>query len=231
MADQLFGPVEQLRPGLVDGQARDSLELLDLLVVRLLELLLQLLDVDLAVREALLAAEQLRELAFELVLPGEHAFLELRHMDAALLKRLLLLGPEAHRLLTRLDLALSPKGFRLSPRLRDELVSLSCRFTQARAMLELEDEREERRSENQADGDAGDDEHLALLGVAWARPTGGRLSRSTSGNPPLSSPCRASRKRAAHGRTRSSPASCRWGRVLLRVCSSGGQGRLEFQSR
>ncbi len=30
-------------------------------------------------------------------------------------------------------------------------------------MLELQDEREERRSENQADGDTGDDEHLALL--------------------------------------------------------------------
>ena len=101
-------------------------------------------------------------------------------------------------------------------------------------MLELQDEREERRSENQADGDTGDDEHRALLrGFAsgWEPNEVVGCTARRAGITRYQARAERALKSAAGGRAWSSPASCRWGRVLLRLCPSGGQCRLEFQSR
>jgi hypothetical protein len=124
-----------------------------------LQLLLELLDVDLAVGQALFAAKQLCQLGLELVLAGEDAFLELRHLAAALLERLLGLRLQAYCLLSRLDLSLAAEVLGLALRLGDQLVAASCCLAEAAAVLELEPEREQRRSENETDGDSSGDEH------------------------------------------------------------------------
>ena len=84
VADQLFRAAEEVRLGLVRGHARDPLELLQLGVLRLLQLLLQLLRVRLPVGDALLATGQLRKLAVDLVFLCEDPLLDLDDLGAAL---------------------------------------------------------------------------------------------------------------------------------------------------
>ena len=56
VADELLGLLEEARLRLVHGHAGDALELGELTLLRLFEVVLELLDVHLAVRDALLAA-------------------------------------------------------------------------------------------------------------------------------------------------------------------------------
>ena len=66
--DQVLRPLEQVVLRLGDGQPGDLLELRERLVLRRLQLLLELLDVRLPVRKPLVATLDLRRSARELVL-------------------------------------------------------------------------------------------------------------------------------------------------------------------
>src|SRR5581483_8036264 len=66
--DELLGTRQDLRLGLPDREAGDPLELGDLAVLGLLALLLELLDVSLAIGDALLPAFELEQAAVEVVL-------------------------------------------------------------------------------------------------------------------------------------------------------------------
>ena len=150
---------------LVDGQTRDPLELAELPVLRLLQVDLELLDVRLAVGEALFAAEELGQLRLELILLGEDALLELRDLAAALLGVALGLGTDAHRLLARLDLGLAAQVVGFPLRVVDQLVASRGGLPEARPAQHLHHHEQESRSEDEADNDSGGDEH----GLSWGR--------------------------------------------------------------
>ena len=89
-------------------------------VARLLQLLLQLLEVDLAVGDALLAPRELRELAVDVVLLLQDALLDLDDVVAPAAELGLELGAELDRLLPRLDLRLAPRRVRVAARLLEQ---------------------------------------------------------------------------------------------------------------
>ena len=93
MPHEVFGPFEQRHLRLVDGHAGDALELGELVLAGLLLLLLQLTEMRLAVGEALLAPRELRQLAVDFLLFGEHALLDLDDAGAVLHDLLVDLGP------------------------------------------------------------------------------------------------------------------------------------------
>ena len=82
VADQILRALEQVVLRLRDRQPGDALELRQRLVLGRLELFLQLLDVRLAVGEALLAALDARSSACELVLDLRDLLLDLGHLGA-----------------------------------------------------------------------------------------------------------------------------------------------------
>ena len=142
VADELLGALEQVRLGLVDGHARDALELGDLRVARLLEVFLELLGVHLAVEHALLPARELGQLLVDVLFLRQHALLDLEDLRAPLGDLLLDLGAQPHRGLTRLDLPfaaqrvglalrLAPHHVRLALGLADEQLARSPRSGQA----------------------------------------------------------------------------------------------------
>src|SRR5439155_7124341 len=77
----LLGPGQHLRLGVCDRQAGDALELVELSLSRRLQLLLELLDMHLAVRDALLAPFEFALAAFELCLPRPGALTRLNHLS------------------------------------------------------------------------------------------------------------------------------------------------------
>src|SRR5206468_2468963 len=95
---------EQPRLRLGDAHAADPLELLELTLFRLFQLVLELLDVHLAVGEALIAALELLLPALGLVFAGQETFLDLRHPCALFSDLALDLGSETDGLPRRLDL-------------------------------------------------------------------------------------------------------------------------------
>ena len=108
VADQILGALEQVALRLRHGQAADPLELAERLVLRRLQVLLELLDVHLAVVQPLLATLDLRLLAPELVLGGGDLLLDPGGLRAPVLHLGLDLGAQLHRQLARLDLGLAP---------------------------------------------------------------------------------------------------------------------------
>ncbi len=114
--DELLRLGEQPCLRLGDRHAADPLELLELALLRFLQVLLELLDVHLAVGEALVAALELLLPALDLVLAGQDTLLDLRHSRALLSDLALDLGPEAHGLFARLDLRLAADRLRLHAR-------------------------------------------------------------------------------------------------------------------
>src|SRR5215203_2041688 len=165
MADPTLCTLEELRLGLVDRQAGDPLELAKLPVLRVLEIDLELLDVRLAIGEALLAAKELGQLHLELVLLRKDTLLKPGDLAAALLG--VALGPstDAHRLLARLDLGLAAQVFRFPLRVVDQLVAPRSSLPEARPAEHLHHHEQESRSEDKADSDSGGDEH----GLSWGR--------------------------------------------------------------
>ena len=174
---------------LLDGQAGDPLELLQLLLGRGLRLLLHGLQVGLAVGKALVAAFELRELAVDLLFFGKDALLGLDDLPALFLQFLLDFGPKLHGLLARPDLRLATDRlggaldfFAVSEVLRGRCVG-TARGQHARSHVD---------ADSQACPDPGDQEadenhHSSLLrGHArrngfvdrWSRP--GRLTPTYS---------------------------------------------------
>ena len=84
VAHEILRPLEQRRLRLAERHARDALELLERLARALaFMLLLELLEVHLAVADALLAARHLDELLLDLRLPLRDPLLDLRDLDPA----------------------------------------------------------------------------------------------------------------------------------------------------
>src|SRR5215211_5652078 len=79
VADQLLRLRHEPRLGLVNGHSRDPLELLELALLRVLQVLLELLDVDLAVGQALLAPLDLLLAPLDLVFAPDRPLLDLRY--------------------------------------------------------------------------------------------------------------------------------------------------------
>src|SRR2546421_373870 len=92
---------------LFDRHAGDSLELLDLLVLRLLQLLLQLADVGLPVGHALLPARDVRQPPLDLLFPRMDSLLGSCNAAPAVLRLVLGFGAEANDLLAGVDLRLA----------------------------------------------------------------------------------------------------------------------------
>jgi hypothetical protein len=108
VADQILRALEQVALRLSHRQAPDSLELAERFVLRRLQLLLELLDVHLAVVQPLLATLDLRLLAHELVLGGRNLLLDPGGLRAPALDLALDLRTQLHRQLASLDLSLAP---------------------------------------------------------------------------------------------------------------------------
>ena len=124
----------------------DALELLELLVLRLLELLLERAQVRLAVGQPLLAAGQLGQLALDLLLRRQHPLLDLRHARPALRELALDLGSQADRLLPRLDLRFAPNRLGFALRLRQQQVAHPPGRADARAAESAQRQEHERAS-------------------------------------------------------------------------------------
>ena len=121
---KLLGALQQRGLRLADGHAGDRLEQLELALVRLLELLLELLGVHLAVGDALLAPLELEAAAVELLLAVEQPLLDLLEPAALVVQLALELGAHLDRLLARLDAA--PRAGSPPPgasRVREQLVT------------------------------------------------------------------------------------------------------------
>ena len=93
--------------------------------LRLAELLLQRLDVHLAIAESLLLPLELDQPRVGLVLLLQHALLDLGDLDPAVLHLALDLAAERDGLLARLDLRLAANGFGLAASVVEEALALS----------------------------------------------------------------------------------------------------------
>ena len=123
--DEVLRAVEKLLARLVDGQARDLLECRERVPLRVAELLLERLDVDLAISEPLLSPLELRETGVDVELLLEDALLDLRDLDAPILDLALDLAAKRDRLLARFDLRLAPKRLGLALRVAEQLLALA----------------------------------------------------------------------------------------------------------
>src|SRR4029079_18355818 len=126
--NEFLGALEQVRLGLVDGHARDALELGHLGLPRVLEVFLELLGVDLAVGDALLAPGQFGQLPVDVLLFCQHALLDLEDVVAPFSALLLDLGAQPDRGLTRLDLPLPAQRVGLALRLAPPPLGLALRL-------------------------------------------------------------------------------------------------------
>src|SRR5262249_40768634 len=120
VADEVLPPLEHLLLRLLRGQPGDPLESQERVVLRLLELVLERLDVHLAVAQPLLAPRELRQLLVDLLFLLEDALLDLDDLDAAVLHLRLDLRPKLDRLLARIDLRLAPDGLGLPLRVPED---------------------------------------------------------------------------------------------------------------
>ena len=113
VTNQVLGALEQVGLRLRHCQTADALELAQCLVLRRLQLLLELFDMHLAVVQALLAALDLGLLPLDLVLGGGDLLLDPGGRCPPVLHLALDLGAQLHRQLARLDLRLAPNRLRL----------------------------------------------------------------------------------------------------------------------
>ena len=114
VSHELLAALEQMRFGLLQAHARDALDLRLLDRLRLLQVLLELPEVDLAVGEPLVLALELDELPLDVLFLREDALLDLQDLRAAVGVLGVDVGAELDRLLTRLDLRLAPERLGLA---------------------------------------------------------------------------------------------------------------------
>jgi hypothetical protein len=165
VANELLGALQDVPLRLLDGEAGDPLELLDLLLPRGLGLLLHRLEVRFPVGEALLAALELRQLAVDLLFPGEHALLDLDDLAPLLPQLVLDFGAELERLLARFHLGLAADRLGASLRLLAQAAVVCRRRTGAAGRQQA---RSHVDADSQASPDPGDQEadenhHSSLL--------------------------------------------------------------------
>src|SRR3954453_13623984 len=175
--DQLLRALEQVRLRLVDGHARDPLQLGLLDVACALELFLELLRVQLPVGDPLFAPRQLGQLAVDLVFLREYALFDLQRLGPSGRDFLLDFGPEPDGLLPRLDLRFSAERVGVSTRLGDQELARAARRGESRAGQRVERQEGEARSYCQADHYPDDDEHARSLLDAGRVPGWGPVVR------------------------------------------------------
>ena len=163
VANELLRPRHHLRLGLSDRQPRDPLELLELLVLRLFQFLLQLLRVGLAIHHSLLATIQLRHATINVLFQRAQPLLCLNGFDATGLYLLLDFRSRPDRFFLRLELGLTTDGIGLSSSIcHDQLPGAPCR-AELRAGLKTQEEQRSGHSNGDPDGDADHDRGHALL--------------------------------------------------------------------
>ena len=131
--DQLLAALEQMRLRLLQRQAGDALELGLLGDLRLLQLVLELAEMDLAVGEALILPRQLDELPLDLLFLREHALLDLQHRLAAVGELGVDLRAQLDGLLARLDLRLAAERLGFALGVLDQLAPDAPRLADARS--------------------------------------------------------------------------------------------------
>jgi hypothetical protein len=112
--DQVLRTLQQVMLRVRDGEPGDALELGHGVVACGLQLLLELPDVDLTIRQALFAPRQLGRLLLELALRQADPFIDLRRLRAPAPNLVLDLGAERDGELARLDVGLATDGLGLA---------------------------------------------------------------------------------------------------------------------
>jgi hypothetical protein len=143
-----------------DREARDPLELLRLVLLRLLQLLLEGFRVHLAIGETLLSACELDHAAIRLGLLAADSLLRGGDRGPALLDVALDLGAEPDRLLARLDLGLPAHRIGLAARLGEEELPSSSGGRQPTAPEPKDGQCDQTPSDEQPDRDSDADGHV-----------------------------------------------------------------------
>ena len=170
VADELLAALEQVLLRIGERHPRDALQLCELIVLRLLQVLLELAEVRLSVGETLVAARELGQLRLDLLLLREDALLDLEDLVAPVGELRVDLRPQLDGLLAGLDLRLSPHRFGLALGVLDDLPAEAPRLADARRSEDADGEQGGRDPDGYADGNSDRDLHLA------APRAGGRLA-------------------------------------------------------
>ena len=180
VSHEVLRALDELLACLVHRQTRDLLERSERIALRVAELLLESLDVNLAIAEPLLLALDLGEPRVDLELLGEHALLDLRDLDAPILHLALDLASQRDGLLARVDLSLAPHGLGLALGIGEQPLAIRARDAHARARPRHEDDRRGDSSDDDSDECCAGREHGASAGGC----------RSPAGSPRVLSPGR-----------------------------------------
>src|SRR5579859_902664 len=156
---QLLPAREQERLRVLERHAGDALERRLLSDLRLLQLFLELLQVDLAVGEPLVLAREVLELALDLLLLGDEALLDLEDLVAPLAELGVDLGAQLDCLLARLHLRLALQRVGLALCVLDDLAAQPAGLADARRTESLHREQGKRRPCRDPDGDSDSDQH------------------------------------------------------------------------
>ena len=194
VADEVLRAFEQLLARLVDGQARDLLERGEGLPLRVAELVLERLDVHLAIAEPLLPPLELGQPGVGLELLLEHALLDLGDLDAAVLHLALDLAAQRDGLLARIDLRLAANGLGFALRVARAALALVLGGSDARPRPAEEHDGRPDCPEDDSDERCAGREHEASVGGCRCR---GRAPRVLSPGADL------------HGRDRTLPGRLR----------------------
>ena len=136
--------------------------------LRVLLLLLQLLQVRLAVGEPLLATRQLGQLRVDLLLLGEHALLDLDDARAMLGDLLVDLGAQPDRLLARADLGLAAERVRLARGVLEHELALLLGRAEPRLAERADGDGDGGSADDQSDQNPDCDQHGSSW-VGWPR--------------------------------------------------------------
>src|SRR6185436_4466626 len=169
VAHEVLRAVEQLLSRLVHREPRDLFEARQRLALGVPELLLQRLDVDFAVAEALLAPFELRQARVDIELLLQDTLLDLCNLYAPVLHLALDLAPESDGLLARFDLCLAADGVGVAPRGSVERVVLGTRCAQARVRPGEQDDARAYRSDDDSDERCAGREHGTSVGGCRCR--------------------------------------------------------------
>src|SRR5262249_1346646 len=120
---------------------------------------------DFAVGDALLAAQQLRELAVDVVLISENALLDLHDLVPAVAKLHLDVAAQLDRLLPGLDRRLAPSRLRVATRFVEKKVALAARGLEPRSRKKPQQGERAGHSGCDCDHDCHDVEHAGSYGL------------------------------------------------------------------
>ena len=177
--DEILRAFQEVELRLVDGHARDPLELGELLLARILVLLLELPQVRLTIGEPLLAARHLGQLPVDLLFLREHSLLDLDDPAAVLCDFLVDLRTQLDRLLASGDLRLPPKRFRFALGVVDQLLPLLLGCAEARLAERADCDCTSQSPGDEADQNPDGDLHWLSSWVGCPRPLPRRPTRQS----------------------------------------------------